>query len=137
MATSDYWRAHSLIPAWMSSLTILWPPSRKCFMFVSSTSLNAQVLSYLQNRGKSSELIAAPESVRDPYMGQGSHPDIVERVWNKLGAALPTDCRRLVYGTPALVQPESGILLAFCLGTEYCMRLTPARFDEALTLGES
>ncbi len=68
-------------------------------------------------------------------MGQGSHPDIVERVWNILGAALPRDSRCLVYGTPALVQPSGGILLAFCLGTQYCLRLNPADMEQAIRLG--
>ena len=52
--------------------------------------------------------VASPDTVGDPYYGQGSHPDVVERVWDQLGASLPTDCRCLVYGTPALVDPASG-----------------------------
>src|SRR5579871_4830952 len=31
------------------------------------------------------------QSPRDPYMNLGSHPDIVDSLWNKLGAALPED----------------------------------------------
>ncbi len=104
-------------------------------MFIASSPLNEKVLSHLHSRLKTDELIAAPDSVRDPYMSQGSHPDVVERVWNKLGEALPVDCRCLVYGTPALVQPTSGIILAFCLGTAYCMRFTSSRMDEAMKLG--
>ena len=104
-------------------------------MFIAHSPLNEKVLSRLRGRLKTDELIASPDSVRDPYMSQGSHPDVVERVWRKLGQALPMDCRCLVYGTPALVQPESGIILAFCLGTQYCVRLTSSLMDEALKLG--
>lgn len=104
-------------------------------MFVAPSPLNEKVLIHLRSRLKTDELIAAPDSVRDPYMSQGSHPDVVERVWKKLGQALPVDCRCLVYGTPALVQPTSGIILAFCLGTQYCMRLTSPQMYEALKLG--
>jgi len=104
-------------------------------MFVASSELNESVLINLRGRLKTDELIAMPGSVRDPYLSQGSHPDIVERVWDTLGKALPADCRCLVYGTPALVQPLSGILLAFCYGTQYCMRLTSSLMNEALKLG--
>ncbi len=104
-------------------------------MFVATNSLNKPVLDYLQQRNPSQPLVALPESVRDPYMSQGSHPDIVERVWKQIGSTLPMDSRCLVYGTPALVQPVSGILLAFCLGTQYCLRLIPEILAEALNHG--
>ena len=104
-------------------------------MFISCSPLNENVLVHLRGRLKADELIAPPDRVRDAYLGQGSHPDIVERVWDKLGKVLPTDCRCLVYGTPALVQPVSGIILSFCYGTQYCVRLTSALMDEALKLG--
>lgn len=104
-------------------------------MFVASNQFNERVTAYLRGRLKSEELIAPPESVADPYMRQGSHPDIVQRVWDQLGKALPVDCRCLVYGDPALVHPISGIILAFCFGTQYCLRLTPQRIEDALELG--
>jgi hypothetical protein len=71
-------------------------------------------------------VLAAHDSVADPYSGQGSHPDVVERVWDGLGKALPADCRCLVLGTPALVHPDAGVVLAFSLGTRYYVR----RFSE-------
>jgi hypothetical protein len=33
------------------------------------------------------------------------------------------------------VQPDSGIILAFCLGTQYCLRLPPGFLEEALKRG--
>ena len=104
-------------------------------MFLADHLLNQGVLEYLKKEKDSKILIAAPESVPDPYLKQGCHPDIVMRVWDQLGAALHQDCRCLVCGTPALVQPVSGIILAFCLGTQYCLRLTSLPMDEALKLG--
>jgi hypothetical protein len=74
--------------------------------------------------------LAAPDSVADPYFGQGSHPDVVERVWDGLGKALPADCRCLVLGTPALVHPEAGVVLAFSLGTRYYVRRPSGRGPE-------
>jgi hypothetical protein len=68
-------------------------------------------------------------------MNQGSHPDIVERVWKQIGSTLPVDCRGLVCGTPALVQPVSGMILAFCLGTAYCLRLPFELVEEAINQG--
>jgi hypothetical protein len=54
----------------------------------------------------------------------GAHPDIVEQLWTRLNAALPVDCRFLVADTAALVHPESGVILAVALGTQYALRLT-------------
>jgi hypothetical protein len=99
--------------------------------------LNKKVLKYIfsAKRQGNAPLIAAPDSMPFPYMSQGSHPDIVERVWNVIGPSLPTDCRCLVYGTPALVHSKSGIILAFCNGTQYCIRLADQHIEEALRAG--
>lgn len=74
-------------------------------------------------RGGAPPPIAPVDSIPDPYWEAGSHPDAVERLWEELGAALPTDCRCLVYGTPALVHPSAGVVLAFSMGTGYFVRL--------------
>ena len=101
-------------------------------MLDANNPLNKLVVDYLHARNPSQPLFAAHDSVPSPYINQGSHPDIVERVWKQIGSALPVDCRCLVCGTPALVQPASGILLAFCLGTVYCLRLPSELLEEAL-----
>jgi len=94
------------------------------------------VLEYLR-RGKGAGIPpnAAPGSVTDPYVRQGSHPDIVQRVWDELGAGLPKKCRWLVYGTPSLVHDRSGIVIAICNGTQYNLRLIPEDFKEAISKG--
>jgi hypothetical protein len=98
--------------------------------------MNQLVLHYLnRNAGLNTPLLASPGSVKDAYYGQGSHPDIVERVWDQLGQSLPQDCRCLAYGTPALVHPNSGIVFVICNGTQYNLRLTSAGLHEAMTQG--
>jgi len=70
-----------------------------------------------------------PEDDRPPRPGQrdyweaGSHPDVVERIWDQLGKTLPADSRRVVCGTPALVNPSSKVLIAVAIGTAYAIRL--------------
>lgn len=69
------------------------------------------------------------------YYESGSHPEIVERIWDKIGAALPSDCRGLVYGTPALVHPVSGAVLAIGVGTQYGLRLCEPGVSAARAAG--
>jgi hypothetical protein len=88
-----------------------------------SSRTNAGALALIRSVLGDAPAIAPPESAADPYYGQGSHPDVVERVWDELGRAVPAECRCLVRGTPALVQPAAGVVLAFSLGTRYYVRL--------------
>jgi hypothetical protein len=68
----------------------------------------------------------------DPYYKAGTHPEIVEWLWERLGKGLPPESRCLVYGKPCLVQPVSGILLAIGYGTQYLVRLLEADMASAL-----
>ena len=76
-------------------------------------------------------MLAAIDSRPNPYLTLGSHPDIVERLWKQISAAMPSECRSIVCGTPALVQPESGIVFAFAYGTQYCLRLPETLIETA------
>ena len=91
--------------------------------FDESSEINISVLRYLGNNKKNQISIALPGTAQDPYYQQGSHPDVVERIWDQIGSALPMDCRCLVYGSPALVHPTSGIIFVFSSGTVYYLRL--------------
>lgn len=101
-----------------------------------STPLNQKALAYLSARNPKAPLTLLPEeSERDPYMHLGSHPDVVERLWKAINARLEVDCRLIVCGTPALVHPGTGVLLAFALGTQYCLHLPSALIQAALAVG--
>jgi hypothetical protein len=107
-------------------------------MIDTASPANRGILRYLSRSGKSENIIlTTPESVLHPYLCQGSHPDIVQRVWDELGSAIPEKCRCLVYGTPALVHDVSGIVLAIGNGTQYNLRLTSDDFQRAITIGAS
>ena len=67
----------------------------------------------------------------------GAHPDIVEHLWVRLNASLPTDGRFLVANTAALVDPDSGLVLAVALGTQYAVRLTGAGLSAAKDAGHA
>ena len=95
---------------------------------------NAGVLRYLKSRERFTRLApsVSPESVADPYFTLGTHPDLVERLWDKLGKTLPEDCRWVVYGTPTLVHPKMGIVFGFAAGTlPYALRLPEPELREA------
>jgi hypothetical protein len=97
--------------------------------------LNDRVLAYLSGSGNRIQESVPPASVQDPYYSLGSHPDVVERVWDVLGKSLPEDCRWVVRGTPALVHPRTGVVFALALGTRYALRLTEDTLGQALLAG--
>jgi hypothetical protein len=97
--------------------------------------LNRGVLDHLRgNRGGEVPILPVGGHP-DPYLQAGSHPDIVSRVWDTLGGALPADCRAIVYGAPALVHPENGVVLALAYGTSYVIRIPAGFVEEALEAG--
>jgi hypothetical protein len=49
-----------------------------------SNPLNKKVLEHLSRSPKNNKpLISYPDDVQDPYNMQGSHPEVVERVWDQ------------------------------------------------------
>jgi hypothetical protein len=99
------------------------------------TPANAAVLTYLQRFGRVAPLVDVPGRVPDPYYQAGCHPDVVERLWDVLGAGLTRKCRRLVCGTPALVHPKTGVVFGLGLGTQYGLRLPGELAGEAVRRG--
>jgi hypothetical protein len=51
------------------------------------------------------------------------HPEVYDWVWCTLAAALPEDCRTVVYGHAALHHRPTGLLLAVAFGTHYILRV--------------
>ena len=58
-------------------------------------------------------------------------------MWDQIGAAYPSDGRSLVYGTPSLVDPVSGIIVAVGYGTAYCIRIPVDAVPVAIKMGAS
>jgi hypothetical protein len=101
-----------------------------------SHALNRKVIRFLKSRcAPGVPALAAPDSHPDPYGKLGSRPDEVLLVWDDLGSALPVDCRAIVYGTPALVHPTAGVVLALALGTTCALRVPPDCVEAALAAG--
>lgn len=96
---------------------------------------NKGVIEYLCREGKPRKPLIEPATVSKSTWHTGSHPDIVEYLWNSVAQRLPSDCRSLVCGTPALVGPVSGVIFAAALGTEYGLRLPPTEFALAREAG--
>jgi hypothetical protein len=97
---------------------------------------NEGVLQFLQSRNRWNHPPTIPlESVKDSYMSLGSHPEVVERLWDQLAPSLPDDCRSIVYGTPALVAPKSGIVFAVAIGTQYALRVPSQMIFKAVAAG--
>jgi hypothetical protein len=96
---------------------------------------NQGVLRYL-GQGELPERVPVtrPPSDVDTFR-LGAHPDIVEWLWSTLNAALPADASYLVRGGAALVQPETGRILAVAIGTEYAILVTGSGLAAAQEAG--
>jgi|WetSurMetagenome_2_1015567.scaffolds.fasta_scaffold116429_3 hypothetical protein len=84
---------------------------------------NDGVVRYLDRPPETRPDLRPPRDDRGDYMYAGSHPDVVERVWDQLGRELPPNARAVVLGTPALVQPDTLVVLVLAIGTQYALRL--------------
>lgn len=107
-------------------------------------SANRGVLAYLGAPGRLDRSVSpaafrkecSPAEVSDPYNSLGTHPDLVMRLWDELAGVLPADCRWVVFGTPALVRPDSGVMFGFAGGTHtYALRVPPDLKAAALSAG--
>jgi hypothetical protein len=95
---------------------------------------NERVIRYLE-RTRVAEEDRAPRPGHRDYWEAGSHPDVVERIWDQLGRDLPPDSKRVVCGTPVLLHPRSKVLLAVAIGTQYAIRLPAAVLRSGLPAG--
>ena len=95
---------------------------------------NAGALSYLGHGRSAAEAVFGPPPTDVDRHHLGTHPTVVDRLWEDLNQALPVDARWLVFDGPALVHPD-GALLAAAVGTQYALRLLPADRDAAIAAG--
>jgi len=95
---------------------------------------NAAVLRYLAHGRSADEAAFGPPSPDVDRHHLGTHPAVVERLWDELNAALPDDARQLVFDGPALVHPN-GTILAAAIGTQYGLRLLPEHRAAAVAGG--
>jgi hypothetical protein len=74
---------------------------------------------------------------RDPYWEQGCHPDVVNRLWNELGAELPEAARAQAKGRPVLAHGDTDRIIGFARGTSYALWIAPGDRDAATSAGAS
>ena len=98
---------------------------------------NAGVCQHLKAlRHEGVAAIGRPEDYQRPYEALGTHPDLVAHLWDRMTVTLPADCRFVVFGSPALVRPDTGIVFAFAGGTHtYALRLPEDVRGRALAAG--
>lgn len=96
---------------------------------------NEAVLRFLRRQEGRPIIVEPIQAHPDPYMGLGSHPDIVQRLWDDLGARIPSALRLIVCRNPALVHRSSRVIFGITLGTQYALRLTPELVAEAVKAG--
>lgn len=109
-----------------------------------SSPSNAGIIRYLESKaalaGDARSVCAirsqSPASVDDPHYSLGTHPDLVSWFWDGLTDRLPKSCQWIVFGTPVLVHPFSGIIFGFAGGTyTYALRLPALEREAALRAG--
>jgi len=96
---------------------------------------NAGALAYLSHGRPASEATFGPMPPGVDRLHLGTHPDIVDLLWDTINAALPADARWLVFDGPALVHPASRVILAAGIGTSYALRLVAADLESAIAAG--
>jgi hypothetical protein len=96
---------------------------------------NRGVLDYLRGRAEGRPLVREPGDGAFAYLGAGSHPDVVERLWDRIAPAAGEDCGAMVFGAPALVHPTAGVVLGVALGTAYALRLLADDLQAAVAAG--
>ena len=96
---------------------------------------NAGVLAYLAHGRSADEAGFGPPGSDVDRHHLGTHPRIVDRLWDTLNEALPMDGRWLVCDAPALVHPTTRIILAAAIGTQYALRLLPSDLAVAIAAG--
>jgi len=92
-------------------------------------------LTYLAHGRPAAEAAFGPPPHDVDRLHLGTHPDVVDWLWETLNAALPSDGRWLVFDAPALVHPGSGVILAAGIGTQYALRLLPEHAAAAVEAG--
>ena len=84
---------------------------------------NALLVRYLKREFPTRLEQQKPTDVTQPYLSLGTHPEIVERLWDQLAAPLPEKCAWVLHGRPVLVRPSTGIVFGFSTGHVYALRL--------------
>jgi hypothetical protein len=99
---------------------------------IQSCAANQSILDYLKadRGGVPSE---APDMV-DTW-SLGTHPDLVEYLWQTLTAKLPRACAWVAHRAPVLVHPDSGIIFGYAQGTgTLALRLPDPERDAAFAV---
>jgi hypothetical protein len=96
---------------------------------------NVGALGYLAHGRSAADAGFGPPPGDVDRLHLGTHPDVVDWLWDTLNSALPADCRWLVFDGAALVHPTSGVILAAAIGTQYALRLLPEGVAAAVARG--
>ena len=98
---------------------------------------NVRLLAYLRSRDPEHTVVSqSPESIQRVYLHVGTHPEIVERLWDKITIDLPESCRWVAYHWPVLVHPTTGVVFGFAQGSgAYALRLPRPEYEEAIAAG--
>lgn len=100
---------------------------------------NSLVLAYLtrslRRNTATLPMVVRPDELDDPYTTLGAHPEVVQRIWDEIGKALPEDCRSVIHSTPVLLHPGSGTIFVLAMGTGYGLRLPTPLVDVAIRRG--
>ena len=115
--------------------TPICPVSSLLFAMRLTQPPNDKILASLSRRSPDAPSLQKHDAVANAYLRCSCHPDVVERLWDGLGAGLTEDCRFLIYDTPTLAHPASGLILAVGIGTRYGLRVPTACIAAAQAAG--
>ena len=105
---------------------------------VMTNSVNKNIITYLNEAKyrKELEFINDVSLIKYSDKDLKTHPDIVELLWNDCSKQLPVKCQMVLFATPVLINPISGIIFGIAEGTNPpLLRLPKNRIPFIITKG--
>ena len=78
---------------------------------------------------------SSPQVLDNPYTSLRAGLHVIDLIWKRMVTQLPVAKPWVIYGYPALVNPDSNVIFAFGIGLRHALRLPEESFRGAIVQG--